>query len=96
MATRTDDGVELRGEYIQNRLGGRFVYLSWVTVGRDGAATMFRRAKLMFDAIPSGVLDAALRSGRLTARLRLTDAKGHPLCAHVRPPLVEWRAERAE
>ncbi|WP_369778185.1 DUF5990 family protein [Streptomyces sp. R33] len=30
--------------------------------------------------------------GRLLARLRLTDACGRPLCAQVRPPLVEWSA----
>ncbi|WP_405701745.1 DUF5990 family protein [Streptomyces sp. NBC_00069] len=35
---------------------------------------------------------AALRCGRLLARLRLTDACGRPLCARVRPPLVEWSA----
>jgi hypothetical protein len=92
---RTEAGIELHGKYIQNRLGGRFIYLSWVAVGQGGQATMFRRAKVMFDAIPPDVVDAAMRSGRLTARLRLTDAKGHPLCASVRPPLVEWTAESA-
>ncbi len=91
----TEAGVELRGKYIQNRLGGRFVYLSWVSVGPNGEATMFRRAKLMFDAIPPDVLGDALRTGLLTARLSLTDAKGHPLCAHVRPPLVQWIADPA-
>jgi hypothetical protein len=89
----TPDGVELKGPYIQNRLGGRFVYLSWVSVDEAGTATMFRRAKLMFDAIGPDVVEAAVRWGCLTARLRLTDGKGHPLCAHVRPPLVEWTAE---
>jgi hypothetical protein len=91
----TDSGVELRGRYIQNRLGGRFIYLSWVSLGQDGSATMFRRAKMRFDAIPPGILAESLRTGRLTARLALTDAKGHPLCASVRPPLVAWTAEPA-
>lgn len=93
--TRADGGIVLRGRYIQNRLGGRFVYLSWVEVSRGGEAKMFRRAKLMLDAIPPDRLETAIRSGRLTARLRLTDAKGRPLCAHVRPPLVEWYATAA-
>jgi hypothetical protein len=53
---------------------------------------MFRRAKLMFDAIPPDVLTAAVRCGQLTGRLGLTDAQGYPLCAHVRPPLIEWSA----
>ncbi|NEE59503.1 monooxygenase, partial [Streptomyces sp. SID8455] len=28
----------------------------------------------------------------LTGRLGLTDAKGQPLCARVRPPLISWSA----
>jgi len=53
---------------------------------------MFRRAKLLFDAIGPDILEAAADRGMLLARLRLTDACGHPLCAAVRPPLVEWSA----
>ena len=53
---------------------------------------MFRRAKLMLDAVPPDVLRAAERSGSLVARLGLTDAKGGPLCAAVRPPVVTWSA----
>jgi len=91
-----EGGIGLRGPCIQNRLGGRFVYLSWVNLDRDGRATMFRRAKLMLDAVGPELLGAALRSGRLTGRLRLTDAKGHPLCAAVRPPLIEWTADHVD
>lgn len=38
------------------------------------------------------VLDAAVDSGLLVARLGLTDRCGQPLCAAVRPPLVNWSA----
>jgi hypothetical protein len=31
-------------------------------------------------------------SGLLVGRVGLTDQKGHPLCASVRPPLIEWSA----
>ncbi len=51
---------------------------------------MFRRAKLQLDAIDPATLDAARRHGSLTAHLELTDAKGYPLCASVRPPLIRW------
>ncbi|MEC4015972.1 DUF5990 family protein [Streptomyces sp. H27-D2] len=94
-ATPTATGVELNGPYIQNGLGGRFVYLSWGTVDAAGVFAMFRRAKLMFAAIDPGVIEAAVRSGCLTARLRLSDSCGHPLCGAVRPPLVEWLAHPA-
>lgn len=91
-ATATADGVEVTGPYVQNRLGGRFVYLSWGTVDDTGLFSMFRRAKLMFSDIDPAVLEAAARTGHLTARLPLTDAKGQPLCARVRPPLITWTA----
>jgi Family of unknown function (DUF5990) len=95
-AVATSTGVDLKGPYIQGRPGGRFIYLSWGTVDAAGAFTLFRRAKLLFDAIGPEVLAAAVVSGRLVARLGLTDAKGHPVCAHVRPPLIDWSAAPAE
>ncbi|MGW1123915.1 DUF5990 family protein [Streptomyces sp. NPDC002526] len=91
-AAEDAEGVAVRGPYVQNRLGGRFVYLSWGTVDADGLFTMFRRAKLMFADVDPAVLAAAVRSGHLTARLPLSDAEGRPLCARVRPPVIEWSA----
>jgi len=95
-ATRTPSGTDLKGPDIHGGPGGRFVYLSWGTVDEVGFFTVFRRAKLMFDAIDPATIDAATQGGRLLARLRLTDAKGHPVCAAVRPPLIEWTAARIE
>ena len=80
-------GDDVTGPYVEGRPGARFVYLSW---SRGGA--MFRRAKLMLDAVPPDVLRAAERSGSLVARLGLTDEKGGARCAAVRPPLVTWSA----
>jgi len=85
-------GPDLRGRYIQGRPGGRFIYLSWGTVDDAGAFTMFRRAKLMLDAVDPEVLHAAERGDRLVGRLGLTDGRGQPLCAAVRPPVIEWSA----
>jgi hypothetical protein len=85
-------GADFKGPYIQGRPQERFIYLSWGTVDRDGTFTMFRRAKLWLDAIDPTLIEAARRSGRLVARLGLTDAKRHPLCAAVRPPRIEWSA----
>lgn len=53
---------------------------------------MFRRAKLMLDGVDPATLRAAARSGTLLGRLGLTDVRGGPLCAAVRPPLVTWSA----
>ncbi|MDX3522593.1 DUF5990 family protein [Streptomyces scabiei] len=89
-------GAGISGPHVQNRLGRRFVYLSWGTVDESGTFTMFRRAKLMLDVIPADVLAAAAREGLLVGRLGLTDPLGGPLCARVEPPLITWTAERAD
>jgi Family of unknown function (DUF5990) len=51
---------------------------------------MFRRSKLMLDGVPDDILGKASVRGTLVGRLGLTDARGQPLCAAVRPPAIEW------
>ncbi|MEU4096282.1 DUF5990 family protein [Streptomyces sp. NPDC026673] len=92
----TAAGLDVTGPHIQGGPGARFVYLCWGAVDASGAFAMFRRAKLMLDAVDPATLDAAARSGLLVGRLGLTDARGGPLCAAVRPPLVTWSAERPD
>lgn len=87
---------DLTGPYVQGRPGARFLYLTWTGVTPDGGRELFRRAKLMLDGVPPEVLGAALATGRLTGRLGLTDGRGHPLCAAVRPPVVDWTGERTD
>lgn len=84
------NGSDVRGPYIQGRPGDRFIYLNWGSVDGDDHMGMFRRAKLMLDGVPDDVLAEAAKSGMLVGRLGLTDGKGQPLCASVRPPLIEW------
>ncbi|MFD5465755.1 DUF5990 family protein [Kitasatospora sp. NPDC127059] len=86
-----DGGADVTGRYVQGGPGGRFVYLNWVTPEGD-AWSLFRRAKLLLAAVDDEVLERAVATGLLVARLGLTDAKGHPLCAAVRPPRVTWSA----
>jgi hypothetical protein len=87
VASEVDD---YRGPYISGPPGGRFIYLSWGVVEVPGGFDMFRRAKIMLDGIPADVMVAARESGVLVGRLGLTDPKGNPTCAAVRPPLIEW------
>ncbi|MEV0224794.1 DUF5990 family protein [Streptomyces sp. NPDC050704] len=94
-ATASPTGTEVQGPYVQDRLGRRFIYLSWGTVDESGVFTMFRRAKLMLDVVPAEVL-AAARDGLLVGRLGLTDPRGGPLCARVEPPHITWTAQAAE
>ena len=84
--------VDMRGPQIQGGPGRRFIYLSWGVVDAAGSFTMFRRAKLWLDAVRDEVMTAALAADRLIGRLGLTDEKGRPVCASVRPPRIRWSA----
>ena len=89
-----DGGVEFTGPYIQGGPGRRFIYLSWGVIEDDGTFTMFRRAKLMLDAVPSDVARRAATSGELVGVVGLSDDKGNPRCAAVGPSAIEWSVGR--
>ena len=84
--------VDLRGPQIQGSRGKRFVYITWGVVEPSNPFRMFRRAKIWFDGVPNEVMHAACERGRLVGRVGLTDDKGWPLCAAVRPPRIHWSA----
>jgi hypothetical protein len=92
---KASEVADFVGPYISGPPGGRFIYLSWGVVESPGSFEMFRRAKIMFDGIPDDVMTAAQASGLLVGRLGLTDPKGNPTCAAVRPPLIEWTVAEA-
>ncbi len=85
----------MRGPQIHGSPRRRFIYLSWGDLDAAGSFTMFRRAKLWLDAVSDEVMTAAIDSETLVGRLGLTDSKGWPLCASVRPPQIEWCAASA-
>jgi hypothetical protein len=86
--------TDLRGPAIHGSPGQRFIYLSWGVVDDAGDFTMFRRAKLQLDAVPTAVMTSACSRGLLVGKLGLTDNKGGPLCAAVRPPRIVWSAAK--
>jgi hypothetical protein len=90
ISREVDDLLDVGGPYVHGRPGARFLYLSWGAVDGDTFA-MFRRAKLLFGDIPTGVLRAAHDGGVLVGRLGLTGADGGPRCARVRPPDIAWQ-----
>ncbi|NES29199.1 hypothetical protein GCE86_18365 [Micromonospora terminaliae] len=94
VTTREVDGLlDVGGPWVHGRPGARFLYLSWGAV-TDGRFEMFRRAKLMFGDIPTGLLRTGHDgAGVLVGRLGLTGADGGPLCARVRPPQIKWTME---
>ena len=68
------------------------MYLVWGEVHEAGDFAMFRRLKLhlapLLDQFPTSTVLAAKR---IQAVLELTDTRGRPLAASVRPPWVTWR-----
>ena len=90
--------IDFQGPVVQGRRGERFIYLSWnyVDAERDGSFTMFGRAKAMLDAVSPALVAAALAPGAVLAgAFALSDGRGRPVFAALRPPLIEWAVERA-
>jgi hypothetical protein len=91
----TTDSVDIGGPFVHGRKGDRFLYLSWGTLDASSAFAMFRRAKLhLADVDPALIRSAIDGSHVLVARLPLTDHCGDPVCARVRPPILEWTVRR--
>lgn len=92
----TDDGAwDFRGPYVHGKRRERFIYLTWGDLPPGGDYTMFRRAKLHLSCLdPALIESAAAADQQLVARLSLTDGKGGPRCASVRPPAIAWSVER--
>jgi hypothetical protein len=89
----SDDGtLDFRGPYVHGRRAERFLYLSWGEVDANGTFTMFRRLKLHLSPLTvEFTSEVLLAARRIQAFLELTDPKGRPVAASVRPPWVLWR-----
>ena len=91
MSTTEAGHLDFKGPCVQGKRGQRFVYLTWGDVAPDGSFQMFRRAKLMLDAIDPDLVRAAEAQDRpLVAQVHLTDQGGGPRCARVDPPALSW------
>jgi hypothetical protein len=81
----------VRGDRSDRHLG-----LVWGEVPGDGTFRLFRGAKLRLVDVDQALVERAWQPGyALVARVRLTDARGNPICARVRPPDIEWLASPA-
>jgi hypothetical protein len=90
------DGYDFTGPSVGGDRTDRNLGLVWGEVPGDGTLTMFRGAKLRLVDVPPDLITAAMRPGhRLVARVRLTDDRGNPVCARLRPSHLSWSAEPA-
>jgi hypothetical protein len=92
VAADGEAAVDFKGPFVHGRRAERFLYLAWGEVGEDGAFTMFRRLKLhLTPLVEQFTPPVLLGARRVQAFLELTDTKGRPVAASVRPPWVLWR-----
>lgn len=74
------DKADFHGPAVHGVKGARFVYLTWGT-HTDETFTMVMRAKLMLADLPEGAEDVMVE-------VDLTDDRGLPRCARLRPPAI--------
>jgi hypothetical protein len=87
-------GFDFGGPFVQGDRTDRHLKLAWGDAPGDGTLRLFRAAKLRLAETDEDLVAAATRPGhRLVARIRLTDAKGQPICARLRPPDIAWLVE---
>ncbi len=92
---RGDEGLDFGGPFVRGARDDRHIGLAWGDVPGDGTLRLFRGAKLRLVDVEPGLIEAAMRPGhRLVARVRLTDAKGNPVCARVHPPALTWTVQK--
>jgi hypothetical protein len=90
------DGYDFTGPSVGGDRTDRNLGLVWGEVPGDGTLQMFRGAKLRLVDVPPDLITDAMRPGRrLVARVRLTDDRGNPVCARLRPSHLTWSAEPA-
>ena len=69
-----DGELDFKGRAVHGKHGDRFLYLTWGRL-HDGTFDMFRRAKLMLNAVDPQLLAGAAEGRSLVATVRLTDAR---------------------
>jgi Family of unknown function (DUF5990)/Domain of unknown function (DUF5655) len=88
---RDEDGFDFAGLFVRGVRDDRHLGLIWGDLVGDRTLHLFRGAKLRLVDVDPGLIEQALRPGHtLVARIRLTDAKGNPICARVHPPYLTW------
>ncbi|MDR2985088.1 MAG: DUF5990 family protein [Nocardiopsaceae bacterium] len=92
---RRGDAIDFGGHSVRGDRSDRHLGLIWGEVPGDGTFRLFRGAKLRLVDVDQRIIERAWQPGfTLVARVRLTDGRGNPICARVRPPYIEWSAER--
>jgi len=88
---KSDGSPNFLGPYAQGTPEDRFFYLSWGVKRPSGEFEMFRRLKIRLGHLRWPTIRAAIaRDAPIDVDLRLTDARGGPLCATPPATHVRW------
>ena len=81
------------GEFVHGKVGDRFVYLVWYNKNGIEKAG-FRRAKIKLAPITWKQIERSIQEDEpINAKVNLTDHKGGPVCATLKPTNLEWAFE---
>ena len=90
---RDEDGFDFGGPFVRGVRDDRHLGLIWGDLMDGDTLQVFRGAKLRLVDVDPELIERALRPDhKLVARIRLTDARGNPICARVHPPYLTWSA----
>ncbi len=85
-----NDTPNFKGSYIQGPRAAHFIYLCWGD-RHEGGWVMHSRAKIPLAGLPVEKIQQAVRAGTpLRARIRMSDSRGKPAVATLKPGQVEW------
>lgn len=91
LAIDEDGKLDQRGPFVLGPRGERYLGLRWLRRDADGNDVVFRGAKFKLFEMDGAFFEKALGEGRrLVGSLGLTDERGWPRCATVRPPAITW------
>jgi len=81
------------GEFVHGKVSDRFLYLVWYAK-RGEQKHRFRRAKIKLAPISWTAIERAIENNQpIQAKVDLTDHKGGPVCATLKPANLEWRIQ---
>ena len=89
---KKDGSPNFLGPYSQGPANDRFFYLSWGVRSDPNHFRMFRRLKIRLGHLTWTQIQKAAKTQRpIEVSLRMTDAKGGPLCATPPKTHINWR-----
>jgi len=91
VGSKKDGSPNFLGPFAQGPVDDRFFFISWGLGPAPGKTRMFRRLKVRLGHLAWPQIRGAAKSGEpLEVALRLTDAKGTPLCGSAKGDHVTW------